>query len=137
MGGPLQERSQQPLSTEGPHLSVPASVIVSAPPPAQDPALATPVTKGAGLGPQTPDSQTSPAPAPQVDASWQPGLLKQLPARSALPASVLLSWETRCPLFFMLMFPECLLATVHIQDQGQPWKSPALDKHIKSQKDGE
>ncbi|XP_051062869.1 BRD4-interacting chromatin-remodeling complex-associated protein isoform X3 [Phodopus roborovskii] len=61
-----QERSQQPLSTEGPHLSVPASVIVSAPPPAQDPALATPVTKGAGLGAQTPDSQASPAPAPQV-----------------------------------------------------------------------
>ncbi|XP_067576142.1 BRD4-interacting chromatin-remodeling complex-associated protein isoform X4 [Pseudorca crassidens] len=61
-----QERSQQPLSTEGPHLSVPASVIVSAPPPAQDPALTTPVTKGAGLGPQAPDSQASPAPAPQV-----------------------------------------------------------------------
>ncbi|XP_024624012.1 BRD4-interacting chromatin-remodeling complex-associated protein, partial [Neophocaena asiaeorientalis asiaeorientalis] len=61
-----QERSQQPLSTEGPHLSVPASVIVSAPPPAQDPALTTPVTKGAGLGPQAPDSQASPAPAPQA-----------------------------------------------------------------------
>ncbi|KAM5132836.1 BRD4-interacting chromatin-remodeling complex-associated protein isoform 3-T3 [Callospermophilus lateralis] len=61
-----QERSQQPLSTEGPHLSVPASVIVSAPPPAQDPALATPTAKGAGLGPQAPDSQASPAPAPQV-----------------------------------------------------------------------
>ncbi|XP_029414132.1 BRD4-interacting chromatin-remodeling complex-associated protein [Nannospalax galili] len=61
-----QERSQQPLSTEGPHLSVPASVIVSAPPPAQDPALATPVAKGAGLGAQTPDSQASPAPAPQI-----------------------------------------------------------------------
>ncbi|KAG3256346.1 BRD4 interacting chromatin remodeling complex associated protein [Ictidomys tridecemlineatus] len=60
-----QERSQQPLSTEGPHLSVPASVIVSAPPPAQDPALATPTAKGAGLGPQAPDSQASPAPAPQ------------------------------------------------------------------------
>ncbi|CAH7397060.1 BRD4-interacting chromatin-remodeling complex-associated protein isoform X1 [Phodopus roborovskii] len=64
-----QERSQQPLSTEGPHLSVPASVIVSAPPPAQDPALATPVTKGAGLGAQTPDSQASPAPAPQIPAA--------------------------------------------------------------------
>ncbi|MEJ1286055.1 BRD4 interacting chromatin remodeling complex associated protein [Cricetulus griseus] len=63
---PIQERSQLPLSTEGPHLSVPASVIVSAPPPAQDPALATPVTKGAGPGAQTPDSQASPAPAPQV-----------------------------------------------------------------------
>ncbi|XP_011825483.1 PREDICTED: glioma tumor suppressor candidate region gene 1 protein [Mandrillus leucophaeus] len=33
-----QERSQQPLSAEGPHLSVPASVIVSAPPPSE-PAL--------------------------------------------------------------------------------------------------
>ncbi|KAF5918499.1 hypothetical protein HPG69_018283 [Diceros bicornis minor] len=62
-----QERSQQPLSAEGPHLSVPASVIVSAPPPAQDPAPTTPVAKGAGLGPQAPDSQASPAPAPQVD----------------------------------------------------------------------
>ncbi|XP_012508708.1 PREDICTED: glioma tumor suppressor candidate region gene 1 protein [Propithecus coquereli] len=61
-----QERSQQPLSTEGPHLSVPASVIVSAPPPAQDPAPATPIAKGAGPGPQAPDSQASPAPAPQV-----------------------------------------------------------------------
>ncbi|XP_053460699.1 BRD4-interacting chromatin-remodeling complex-associated protein [Nycticebus coucang] len=59
-----QERSQQPLSAEGPHLSVPASVIVSAPPPAQDPALATPVAKGAGL-----DSQASPAPAPQIPAA--------------------------------------------------------------------
>lgn len=109
-----QERSQQPLSTEGPHLSVPASVIVSAPPPAQDPALATPVTKGAGHGAQTPDSQASPAPAPQVDAPWQPGLLAQLPVRSALPASVLLlPWEARS-LFFTLTFPECLLATVHI-----------------------
>ncbi|XP_037372767.1 BRD4-interacting chromatin-remodeling complex-associated protein [Talpa occidentalis] len=64
-----QERSQQPLSTEGPHLSVPASVIVSAPPPAQDPAPTTPVAKGAGLGPQAPDSQASPAPAPQIPAS--------------------------------------------------------------------
>ncbi|XP_028635397.1 BRD4-interacting chromatin-remodeling complex-associated protein isoform X2 [Grammomys surdaster] len=64
-----QERSQQPLSTEGPHLSVPASVIVSAPPPAQDPALAASVTKGAGLGAQTPDSQASPAPAPQIPAA--------------------------------------------------------------------
>ncbi|XP_034802555.2 BRD4-interacting chromatin-remodeling complex-associated protein isoform X1 [Pan paniscus] len=64
-----QERSQQPLSAEGPHLSVPASVIVSAPPPAQDPAPATPVAKGAGLGPQAPDSQASPAPAPQIPAA--------------------------------------------------------------------
>ncbi|XP_024834953.1 BRD4-interacting chromatin-remodeling complex-associated protein isoform X2 [Bos taurus] len=64
-----QERSQQPLSTEGPHLSVPASVIVSAPPPAQDPAPTTPVAKGAGLGPQAPDSQASPAPAPQIPAA--------------------------------------------------------------------
>ncbi|KAI4534742.1 hypothetical protein MG293_015602 [Ovis ammon polii] len=61
-----QERSQQPLSTEGPHLSVPASVIVSAPPPAQDPAPTTPVAKGTGLGPQAPDSQASPVPAPQA-----------------------------------------------------------------------
>ncbi|XP_014650560.1 PREDICTED: glioma tumor suppressor candidate region gene 1 protein [Ceratotherium simum simum] len=64
-----QERSQQPLSAEGPHLSVPASVIVSAPPPAQDPALTTPVAKGAGLGPQAPDSQAAPAPAPQIPAA--------------------------------------------------------------------
>nr|XP_006208744.1 BRD4-interacting chromatin-remodeling complex-associated protein [Vicugna pacos] len=64
-----QERSQQPLSTEGPHLSVPASVIVSAPPPAQEPAPTTPVAKGAGLGPQAPDSQASPAPAPQIPAA--------------------------------------------------------------------
>ncbi|KAM8790503.1 BRD4-interacting chromatin-remodeling complex-associated protein isoform 1-T1 [Rhynchonycteris naso] len=64
-----QERSQQPLSTEGPHLSVPASVIVSAPAPAQDPAPTTPVAKGAGLGPQAPDGQASPAPAPQIPAA--------------------------------------------------------------------
>ncbi|XP_006898762.1 PREDICTED: glioma tumor suppressor candidate region gene 1 protein [Elephantulus edwardii] len=64
-----QERSQQPLPTEGPHLSVPASVIVSAPPPTQDPAPATPVAKGAGLGPQAPDSQASPVPAPQIPAA--------------------------------------------------------------------
>ncbi|XP_036861817.2 BRD4-interacting chromatin-remodeling complex-associated protein isoform X1 [Manis javanica] len=64
-----QERSQQPLSTEGPHLSVPASVIVSAPPPAQDPAPTTPIAKGAGLGPQAPDSQATPAPAPQIPAA--------------------------------------------------------------------
>uniref|UniRef100_A0A8C3WLM4 BRD4 interacting chromatin remodeling complex associated protein n=1 Tax=Catagonus wagneri TaxID=51154 RepID=A0A8C3WLM4_9CETA len=64
-----QERSQQPLSADGPHLSMPASVIVSAPPPAQDPAPATPVAKGAGLGPQAPDSQASPAPAPQIPAA--------------------------------------------------------------------
>ncbi|XP_058562722.1 BRD4-interacting chromatin-remodeling complex-associated protein isoform X2 [Neofelis nebulosa] len=64
-----QERSQQPLSADGPHLSVPASVIVSAPPPAQDPAPTTPTAKGAGLGPQAPDSQASPAPAPQIPAA--------------------------------------------------------------------
>ncbi|XP_066127777.1 BRD4-interacting chromatin-remodeling complex-associated protein isoform X1 [Saccopteryx bilineata] len=64
-----QERSQQPLSTEGPHLSVPASVIVSAPAPAQDPAPTTPAAKGAGLGPQAPDGQASPAPAPQIPAA--------------------------------------------------------------------
>uniref|UniRef100_A0A8C5VFP6 BRD4 interacting chromatin remodeling complex associated protein n=1 Tax=Microcebus murinus TaxID=30608 RepID=A0A8C5VFP6_MICMU len=64
-----QERSQQPLSAEGPHLSVPASVIVSAPPPAQDPAPATPVAKGAGPGTQAPDGQASPAPAPQIPAA--------------------------------------------------------------------
>ncbi|XP_055267716.1 BRD4-interacting chromatin-remodeling complex-associated protein isoform X3 [Moschus berezovskii] len=69
-----QERSQQPLSTEGPHLSVPASVIVSAPPPAQDPAPTTPVAKGAGLGPQAPDSQASPAPAPQMVTTPFPAL---------------------------------------------------------------
>nr|XP_040134922.1 BRD4-interacting chromatin-remodeling complex-associated protein [Ictidomys tridecemlineatus] len=94
-----QERSQQPLSTEGPHLSVPASVIVSAPPPAQDPALATPTAKGAGLGPQAPDSQASPAPAPQVDEPQQPLSLAETqprpcscsPPRSALPASVSLT----------------------------------------------
>ncbi|XP_063109064.1 BRD4-interacting chromatin-remodeling complex-associated protein isoform X4 [Cavia porcellus] len=63
-----QERSQPPLSTEGPHLSVPASVIVSAPPPAQDPALVTPIAKGAGPSPPAPDSQASPAPAPQVQS---------------------------------------------------------------------
>ncbi|XP_006868293.1 PREDICTED: glioma tumor suppressor candidate region gene 1 protein [Chrysochloris asiatica] len=59
-----QERSQQPLLADGPHLSVPASVIVSAPPPTQDPAPATPVAKGAGLGPQS-----SPAPGPQIPAA--------------------------------------------------------------------
>ncbi|XP_049758464.1 BRD4-interacting chromatin-remodeling complex-associated protein [Elephas maximus indicus] len=64
-----QERSQQPLPAEGPHLSVPASVIVSAPPPTQDPAPVTPVAKGAGLGPQGPDSQASLAPAPQIPAA--------------------------------------------------------------------
>ncbi|XP_032341559.1 BRD4-interacting chromatin-remodeling complex-associated protein isoform X3 [Camelus ferus] len=69
-----QERSQQPLSTEGPHLSVPASVIVSAPPPAQEPAPTTPVAKGAGLGPQAPDSQASPAPAPQMVTTPFPAL---------------------------------------------------------------
>ncbi|XP_040833817.1 BRD4-interacting chromatin-remodeling complex-associated protein [Ochotona curzoniae] len=62
-----QERSQQPLPTEGPHLSVPASVIVSAPPPAQDPAPAG--AQGAGLGPQAPDSHASPVPAPQIPAA--------------------------------------------------------------------
>uniref|UniRef100_I3N9B0 BRD4 interacting chromatin remodeling complex associated protein n=1 Tax=Ictidomys tridecemlineatus TaxID=43179 RepID=I3N9B0_ICTTR len=89
-----QERSQQPLSTEGPHLSVPASVIVSAPPPAQDPALATPTAKGAGLGPQAPDSQASPAPAPQQPlslAETQPRPCSCSPPRSALPASVSLT----------------------------------------------
>ncbi|XP_036915474.1 BRD4-interacting chromatin-remodeling complex-associated protein isoform X2 [Sturnira hondurensis] len=64
-----QERSQQPLSAESPHLSVPASVIVSAPAPAQDPAPSTPATHGAGLGPQAPDGQASPAPAPQIPAA--------------------------------------------------------------------
>ncbi|XP_048964997.1 BRD4-interacting chromatin-remodeling complex-associated protein isoform X4 [Canis lupus dingo] len=69
-----QERSQQPLSADGPHLSVPASVIVSAPPPAQDPAPSTPIAKGAGLGPQAPDSQASPAPAPQMVTTPFPAL---------------------------------------------------------------
>uniref|UniRef100_A0A8C6EU07 BRD4 interacting chromatin remodeling complex associated protein n=1 Tax=Marmota marmota marmota TaxID=9994 RepID=A0A8C6EU07_MARMA len=88
-----QERSQQPLSTEGPHLSVPASVIVSAPPPAQDPALATPTAKGAGLGPQAPDSQASPAPAPQTralpdkGAGTSSGLCGQTGLRTHLPVS--------------------------------------------------
>ncbi|TKC53683.1 hypothetical protein EI555_018424, partial [Monodon monoceros] len=84
-----QERSQQPLSTEGPHLSVPASVIVSAPPPAQDPALTTPVTKGAGLGPQAPDSQASPAPAPQSPAVRSSAI--NPPPQYAATVSVLLS----------------------------------------------
>ncbi|XP_063109063.1 BRD4-interacting chromatin-remodeling complex-associated protein isoform X3 [Cavia porcellus] len=69
-----QERSQPPLSTEGPHLSVPASVIVSAPPPAQDPALVTPIAKGAGPSPPAPDSQASPAPAPQMVTTPFPAL---------------------------------------------------------------
>ncbi|XP_074172282.1 BRD4-interacting chromatin-remodeling complex-associated protein isoform X4 [Rhinolophus sinicus] len=69
-----QERSQQPLSAEGPHLSVPASVIVSAPAPAQDPAPTTPVAKGAGLGPQAPDGQASPVPAPQMVTAPFPAL---------------------------------------------------------------
>uniref|UniRef100_H0VTR9 BRD4 interacting chromatin remodeling complex associated protein n=1 Tax=Cavia porcellus TaxID=10141 RepID=H0VTR9_CAVPO len=77
-----QERSQPPLSTEGPHLSVPASVIVSAPPPAQDPALVTPIAKGAGPSPPAPDSQASPAPAPQPQC--RPGLAPA-PASSPLP----------------------------------------------------
>ncbi|XP_055001236.1 BRD4-interacting chromatin-remodeling complex-associated protein isoform X1 [Sorex araneus] len=64
-----QERSQQPLSKEGPHLSVPASVIVSAPPPSQDPAPSTPATTGAGPGPQAPDSQAAPASGPQIPAA--------------------------------------------------------------------
>ncbi|KAL4831018.1 hypothetical protein H8958_006086 [Nasalis larvatus] len=81
-----QERSQQPLSAEGPHLSVPASVIVSAPPPAQDPAPATPVAKGAGLGPQAPDGQASPAPAPQVEGPQQ-RLPPLLPAENKAFAS--------------------------------------------------
>ncbi|XP_004381862.1 BRD4-interacting chromatin-remodeling complex-associated protein [Trichechus manatus latirostris] len=77
-----QERSQQPLPAEGPHLSVPASVIVSAPPPTQDPAPVTPVAKGAGLGPQAPDSQASPAPAPQLAG---PPTVPLLPAFLLLP----------------------------------------------------
>uniref|UniRef100_A0A2K6SXG0 BRD4 interacting chromatin remodeling complex associated protein n=1 Tax=Saimiri boliviensis boliviensis TaxID=39432 RepID=A0A2K6SXG0_SAIBB len=77
-----QERSQQPLSAEGPHLSVPASVIVSAPPPAQDPAPATPVAKGAGLGHQAPDGQASPAPTPQ-----QPMSAAQTQPRPSCPLS--------------------------------------------------
>nr|XP_023399818.1 BRD4-interacting chromatin-remodeling complex-associated protein [Loxodonta africana] len=77
-----QERSQQPLPAEGPHLSVPASVIVSAPPPTQDPAPVTPVAKGAGLGPQGPDSQASLAPAPQVDKTYQS---TNLPPSPSLP----------------------------------------------------
>ncbi|XP_057348646.1 BRD4-interacting chromatin-remodeling complex-associated protein isoform X2 [Manis pentadactyla] len=84
-----QERSQQPLSTEGPHLSVPASVIVSAPPPAQDPAPTTPIAKGAGLGPQAPDSQATPAPAPQIPAAAPlkgpgPSLSPSLPHQAPL-----------------------------------------------------
>uniref|UniRef100_A0A2K6M5Q4 BRD4 interacting chromatin remodeling complex associated protein n=1 Tax=Rhinopithecus bieti TaxID=61621 RepID=A0A2K6M5Q4_RHIBE len=82
-----QERSQQPLSAEGPHLSVPASVIVSAPPPAQDPAPATPVAKGAGLGPQAPDGQASPAPAPQVEGPQQRVSTAQTQPRPSCPTS--------------------------------------------------
>nr|XP_025870025.1 BRD4-interacting chromatin-remodeling complex-associated protein [Vulpes vulpes] len=85
-----QERSQQPLSADGPHLSVPASVIVSAPPPAQDPAPSTPIAKGAGLGPQAPDSQASPAPAPQIPAAAPlkgPGPSSLPPAPHLPPAS--------------------------------------------------
>nr|XP_019608139.1 PREDICTED: glioma tumor suppressor candidate region gene 1 protein [Rhinolophus sinicus] len=99
-----QERSQQPLSAEGPHLSVPASVIVSAPAPAQDPAPTTPVAKGAGLGPQAPDGQASPVPAPQP-----------LPPAPHLPpsstSSVVASSETSTrlpaptPPDFQLQFP--------------------------------
>lgn len=124
MGCPLQERSQQPLSTEGPHLSVPASVIVSAPPPAQDPAPTTPVAKGAGLGPQAPDSQASPAPAPQVDEPQQPlsqrraalplaPLPHPLHALSGCPAclSVSLAWEAVLSLAPQ-MLPEGLLTAV-------------------------
>jgi hypothetical protein len=85
----LQERNQQPLSTEAPHLSVPASVIVSAPPPAQDPALANPTAKGAGLGPQAPDSQASPALAPQVVNPSS--LCAQLDPASALLPTLLLA----------------------------------------------
>uniref|UniRef100_A0A2K5HUA1 GLTSCR protein conserved domain-containing protein n=1 Tax=Colobus angolensis palliatus TaxID=336983 RepID=A0A2K5HUA1_COLAP len=81
-----QERSQQPLSAEGPHLSVPASVIVSAPPPAQDPAPATPVAKGAGLGPQAPDGQASPAPAPQVEGPQQRVSALGVPPPASNPA---------------------------------------------------
>lgn len=88
-GCPLQERSQQPLPTEGPHLSVPASVIVSAPPPAQDPAPAG--AQGAGLGPQAPDSHASPVPTPQVDrrsslCQFRRSLAPLLPARRRFPA---------------------------------------------------
>lgn len=77
--------------------------------------------------PRQPGFPSSSSPGRCILAAWP-----QLPARSALPASVLLPWETRCPLFFTLIFPQCPLATVHIQDQGQPWESPALDKYIKS-----
>ncbi|XP_052511648.1 BRD4-interacting chromatin-remodeling complex-associated protein isoform X2 [Budorcas taxicolor] len=80
-----QERSQQPLSTEGPHLSVPASVIVSAPPPAQDPAPTTPVAKGTGLGPQAPDSQASPVPAPQNQLGGAPAASTPAPTAPGPP----------------------------------------------------
>ncbi|XP_054938762.1 BRD4-interacting chromatin-remodeling complex-associated protein [Physeter macrocephalus] len=115
-----QQRSRQPLSTEGPHLPAPASVIVSAPPPAQDPALTTPAAKGAGPGPQAPDSQASPAPAPQVDEPQQP-LSQRRPAPPLAPLprslrslpgcpaclSVSLAWETVLSLAPQ-MFPEGL-----------------------------
>uniref|UniRef100_A0A8C5ZHF7 BRD4 interacting chromatin remodeling complex associated protein n=1 Tax=Marmota marmota marmota TaxID=9994 RepID=A0A8C5ZHF7_MARMA len=121
-----QERSQQPLSTEGPHLSVPASVIVSAPPPAQDPALATPTAKGAGLGPQAPDSQASPAPAPQVDEPQQPLSLAETqprpcscsPPRSALPASVSLTPCMVTTPFPALPQPKALLERFHQVPSG-------------------
>lgn len=89
---------------------MPASVIVSAPPPAQDPAPTTPIAKGAGLGPQAPDSQATPAPAPQVEepvslcpSSEQPRPCVPSPCSLSLlsgcPAclSVLLAWETALP----------------------------------------
>ncbi|KAM9034260.1 BRD4-interacting chromatin-remodeling complex-associated protein isoform 2-T4 [Sarcophilus harrisii] len=101
-----QERSQQPpylpLPMEGAHLSLPLpaySVAVSAPstsssapasvivssgagqPQARDPAPGTPDTKGAGLIPQFPTSQTPPALTPQISAAQQ-----KVPGASSSPS---------------------------------------------------
>uniref|UniRef100_A0A4X2K1D2 BRD4 interacting chromatin remodeling complex associated protein n=1 Tax=Vombatus ursinus TaxID=29139 RepID=A0A4X2K1D2_VOMUR len=84
-----QERSQQspylPLPMEGAHLSLaPASVIVSSgagQPQARDPAPGTPDTKGAGLIPQFPTSQTPPALTPQISAAQQ-----KVPGASSSPS---------------------------------------------------
>lgn len=61
--------------------------------------------------PRQPGFPSSGSPGRCALAAWCP--LYAAP-RSALPASVLLPWKTRSPLFFSLVFPECLLATVHI-----------------------
>ena len=89
---------------------MPASVIVSAPPPAQDPAPTTPVAKGTGLGPQAPDSQASPVPAPQVDEPQQPVPAQTSPAPLGPFPEGLLRVHLRQALFFPLSLP--LVTTV-------------------------